>query len=325
MSWITDDWRLKLLALGLAVLMLGAVAFSQNPPTTRTLPIPLSYTAVGPDPANPLVILNPQTSVNVTFTGLADVIGNATPSNFTATVDASHATPGQAVKLNIIVTPTINVQVQNPAPIVVAVDKFLAVDVPVQVNERFSAGWSLAPNGNVVNPPTVRFVGPASWETHLSATVVVGAPIAVTHTSLLNQPVQLANSNGALPLPLCTTHPCATVDPASVAVDIAAVTGASSLTVPIAVDGYIGPAAGYQVTGISVSPSSVIITGDPAVLAKIQRIILPKVDLSGATATTKSQVNIPYPDGVSPLSGVQTASIVFTIQKVPSATPSPSP
>ena len=32
LNLITEDWRLKLLAFGLAVLMLGAVAFSQNPP-----------------------------------------------------------------------------------------------------------------------------------------------------------------------------------------------------------------------------------------------------------------------------------------------------
>ena len=40
---ITNEWRLKLLAFLLAVLMLGAVAFSQNPPTTRSLSVPLDY------------------------------------------------------------------------------------------------------------------------------------------------------------------------------------------------------------------------------------------------------------------------------------------
>ena len=46
MNWglITDSWRLKLLAVGLAVLMLGAVAFSQNPPTTKSLTVSLNYT-----------------------------------------------------------------------------------------------------------------------------------------------------------------------------------------------------------------------------------------------------------------------------------------
>ena len=31
MSWIVSDWRLKLLALGLSLGLLGAVSFSENP------------------------------------------------------------------------------------------------------------------------------------------------------------------------------------------------------------------------------------------------------------------------------------------------------
>ena len=41
---ITDSWRLKLIAFGLAVLMLGVLAFSQNQPTTRSLTVGLNYT-----------------------------------------------------------------------------------------------------------------------------------------------------------------------------------------------------------------------------------------------------------------------------------------
>ena len=46
--------------------MLGAVAFSQNPPQTKTFSVPLSYT-VGPD----LVIINAPTKTSVTVNGLA--------------------------------------------------------------------------------------------------------------------------------------------------------------------------------------------------------------------------------------------------------------
>jgi len=68
-SWklITDDWRLKLLALGLAVLMLGAVAFSQNPPTSRTLSISLVYPPMPVD----LILINPPSKTNVTVSGLS--------------------------------------------------------------------------------------------------------------------------------------------------------------------------------------------------------------------------------------------------------------
>ena len=58
MNWglVTDSWRLKLLAVGLAVLMLGAVAFSQNPPTTKSLTVSLNYTV----PPN-IILINPPT------------------------------------------------------------------------------------------------------------------------------------------------------------------------------------------------------------------------------------------------------------------------
>src|SRR5579859_693746 len=104
MSWITDDWRLKLLALGLAVLMLGAVAFAQNPPATKTVQVKVDY-----KPATNLVLINPPPTVNVTFSGLSELIGTMSGDNFSASVDPSHAKPGPAVKLNVTVTSTANV------------------------------------------------------------------------------------------------------------------------------------------------------------------------------------------------------------------------
>jgi YbbR domain-containing protein len=319
-SWVVDDWRLKLLAFGLAVLMLGAVAFSQNPPTTRTLQVPLQYTQVGEN--QNLVILNPPSTVSITFSGLADVIGAATPNNFSATVDATHATAGPAVKLNVTVVSTIKVDIQNPAPIVVHIDNLIAVELPIQVVAHGAPGWSVTKTSTT--PPTVHFTGPQSWEVHPTATVVIGTPIAATNPAFLNQPVQLTNSNGALSLIPCTTWPCATVDVAAVDVTITAQTGTTSTTVAlVAATPSQLPPPSYEITGVTISPATVVITGDPTALAKIQRIVLPALDLSGATSTVQIQVNIPYPDGVTPLNGAATASVTYKIQRNPLVSPSP--
>ena len=100
MNWVTDSWRLKLLALGLSVLMLGAVAFSENPPTSRLLTVSIVYE--GTVPPN-LVLINPPTKTNVTVAGLADIIATASASNVTAAFDLSKATAGPSVKVNLIV------------------------------------------------------------------------------------------------------------------------------------------------------------------------------------------------------------------------------
>ena len=89
MNWVTESWRLKLLAVGLSVLMLGAVAFAQNPPTFKTLTVTsIAYTV---PPNWPLIVINAPTKTTVRVTGLADTLQSMTPSSLNATVDLSKA------------------------------------------------------------------------------------------------------------------------------------------------------------------------------------------------------------------------------------------
>src|SRR5262249_6541233 len=146
----------------------------------------------------------------------------------------SHATPGAAVKLNINVAQApAGITVVPPAPIVVKIDKLVPVDIPVGVLARGAPGWTVSTDKSVATPAKVHFEGPESWEDHIAATVVVGPPIQVTSTNLLNQPVQLSNINGLISLSTCNTDPCARLDPGFVAVSIFARAGASSNTVPL--------------------------------------------------------------------------------------------
>jgi len=317
-SLITDDWRLKLLAVGLAVLMLGAVAFSQNPPTSNSKTVGLSY-QLAPN----LVLINPPASTTVTYTGLSDVIGRVTASNLTATVDApTH--PGAAVKLNVTATSTIlNVKVQNPAPIVVTVENLFVKDLPVSVIARPAAGFSITKA--IPNPAVVHFSGPESWETNLTASVTFPGTVSVTGSiDSPNQTVQLQNSNGLLNLTLVRTLPVASLDVSAVSIHIEAAAGSTSSTVPLVDAPYINsPAPGYHVVGITITPGTVVITGDAAALGRIQRIYLTAIDLSGKTSNYTAQVQIPYPANVN--GTVQIATIVYQIAADPAVSPSASP
>jgi YbbR domain-containing protein len=333
MSWnlLTDEWRLKLLALGLAALMLGAVAFSQNPPTSKPLTVGLSYPNV---PSN-LILINPPTKINVTVSGLADALTAVTPNNVGATADASHATPGSAVKLNVTAVATDRrVGVQNPPPIVVTVDTRQVKDLPVQVIAHAAPGWSINTSKTMAlcppktSPCTVRFDGPASWENNLTASVTIGGSIQAGTIDSPNQPVQLQNSNGLLDLSSAggiTTSPTANIDPVSVSVHVEATPGSTSSTVALVESPATHPPSGcYRVTGITVSPVLVVITGDPAVLGRIQRIMLDPVDLSGHTSDWTVQIAIKYPAGVAGDPGnPPNATVHYSISQNPNATPCP--
>jgi YbbR domain-containing protein len=313
---ITDDWRLKLLAVGLAVLMLGAVAFSQNPPTTNSKTVGLSY-QLAPN----LVLINPPATTTVTYTGLADVISHVTASNLTATV-AAPTRAGTAVKLNVTAASTIlNVTVKNSAPIIVTVDTLLVKDLPVSPIAHPAPGWSVTKA--VTSPAVVHFTGPASWETNLTASVTFPGTVSVTGPiDSPNQQVQLRNSDGLLDLTVNRTLPVASLDVSAVSIHIEASPGSTSSTVPLVDVPYINqPAAGYHVVGITISPGTVIITGDAVALGKIQRITLTAIDLAGRSSNYTTQVQIPYPPNVS--GTIANATVRYQIAANPAISPSP--
>ncbi len=326
MSWglITDDWRIKLLALGLAVLMLGAVAFSQNPPTTGNLTVGLNYTV----PPN-IILINPPAKANVTYSGLADVIAKVNPSNLTASVDATHALPGSAVKLNVVAhSLDLRVQVQNPPPIAVLIDTLQVREVPVQVNARAAPGYAIDPTKTLVtcpgapspNPCKVHFEGPVSWENNLKAVVTL-TNVAGTMNPL-NQTIQLQNASGNLDSTVRTV-PSTTIDVTSVDVHIEAFAGTTSVSVPL-VDSPPShpPPQGYRVTAITITPMLVTISGDPAVLARIRNIALAGVDLSKNTSDATFQIAIDY-QGLGVTGNVPIATVKYSISANPNVSPSP--
>lgn len=337
MSWgiITQDWRMKLLALGLAVLMLGAVAFSQNPPTTKSLEVPINY-AVRPN----IVLINPPSRINVTYQGLAVDIAQVNQFNLIASVDATQALPGSAVKLNVNARTLVpsGVTVLPPGPIAVTIDSQQTVQVPLNVVAPTAPGWAISKAVALcpTNPcASVVFTGPVSWENNLTASATFPSTIgqdtsgctalACTKESP-NQPVILRNSSGILDLysPRNQTVPVSTLDITAVNLHVEAVAGVTSSTVPLVIAPPAQPPPqGYQITGVSVTPATVIVSGDPGQLGRMQRITLPGLDLSKSTSDATFQVPIPYPKGTT--GSVAIATVVYSISRNPQVSPSPSP
>jgi len=322
-SLITEDWRLKLLALGLALLMLGAVAFAQNPVTQKVLrDVSIAY-AVSPD----IVVIDPPTKTNVTVKGLADALLTVNSRNVAAAFDLAKVGPGPNTHVNLIVRSLIaNIQVQDAVvPYVLNIDSLKAVSLPVDVRltARPVPGWLVTkkeaqcPNA----PCKVVFTGPASWETNLVAYTEFTAPVQQDRQDVLSIPVELAQNGQLLDLSR-STLPGLSVDPSAVAIHIEAKTGTTSRQV-VLVDAppIRGPAPGYRITDVKVDPVTVVISGLPEVLVSITMITLPAVDLGAATSSRTFQIPIPYRDGVTGSAAI--ARVTYTIAPNPAVSPSP--
>lgn len=325
LRFITEDWRLKLLGLGLAVLMLGAVGFAQYQPTTDSLDVGLTYVVT----SNDIILIDPQARVNVTYTGLADAIAKVNPSTLAASADATGARPGTAVRLTVTARSLIpGVTVQQPAPIEVNIDTRQLIQVPVQVKATAASGWEIdptktlatCPGAKYANPCQVQFDGPVSWEAGLKAVTFVSN--VGFQGNLLNEAVQLQPGPG---IDLSQhTVPQVGIDVTSCDVHVEAVQGATSATVPL-VDAVPakGPPPGYRITAITITPLTVTILGDPSVLSRIQNIVLQPQDLSRSTSDATFTVPITYPRGAS--GDLQSATVKYSISPNPNVSPSPGP
>lgn len=325
MSWriVTDQWRLKLLAVGLAVLMLGAVAFSQNPPTSGSQTVSLFYANA---PKN-LVLINPPNKVTVTYTGVANAVKQVNNCFcLTATLDLKNARPGTNEALNVVAHSTItDISLINPAPIPLTIDNLVQdQELQVQVSAHAAPGWSITKTAALcpTAPCVVHFSGPASWLKNMSATVTYPGGVNLGSIDSPNQPILLTNSTGLVDLNTCHTYPCASLDSNTASIHIEAVPGSNSSTIVLldAAPSH-GPANGYRVTNVTITPNTVSISGDPTTIGRIRNITLPAMDLSGRTSDTQFTIAIPYPEGVS--GSVSTALIKYSISPNPNVTPAP--
>ena len=334
MSWnlITDEWRLKLLALGLAVLMLGAVAFSQNPPTYKDLTVQIIYPNIPSDIQ--IVAINPPTTAKVRVTALADVLQTVTPLSVSATIDLTKisAAGDQHVNLNVKSVDS-RVVVQNPVvSYALIIDKRVPLKLPVNVRTpRITPGWTVSPfpktyaqcpGASATAPPcTATFTGPASYESNLQAYVDFTSPVEQNSYDVPNQSVYLEQNGQRFDLSTRHTVPDMTLDPLNVSFHIEAATTTSSRQVTL-IDAQParGPAQGYRVTNVTVNPVTIVITGKPDALARAgTTITLPQVDLFSKTSDATFTVQIPYPDGTDGL--VKNAKVTYTIAPNPNASP----
>lgn len=321
MNLITDDWRLKLLAVGLAVLMLGAVAFSQNPPQSKTFTVPLSYT-VGPD----LVIINAPTKTSVTVNGLADLVGSMTADRIQAHVDATKVSPGPDVTLSVVATSLeAGVTAQPPPPFTANIDRLSIDALMVQPIDHAGPGWEVTKSEALCpeTPCVVHFSGPASWEVNMKAIAFYNSPIENSSYDIPTWGVTLLQGSTTLdPSKFSQNQPISGLDVSSVSLHIEARTGTTSRSVALVDSAPVHPPpAGYHVTGVVISPVTVILTGPADKLALVQYLSLLPVDLSGSTANTNFTVQIPFPTGMS--GSVAVAKLTYLISANPNASPSP--
>jgi YbbR domain-containing protein len=292
LAWIVVNWRLKLLALVLAVGLLGAVAFSENPPEMATVPVKVTYQGL---PSN-LVLIDPPSSVQVRVVGLQDDVRQYRQSAAGVTIDLSHATVGDHL---YEARPRVDVQGVTPQdtdiPLHLRIEELRTVMLGVEVRTpRKAAGIAVVPSqtyatcGNANEPCQVTVTGPSELVDGLHA--YVDYDVAIQSANVQRSPDQtILFEKGGHQVDLKSWHtiPPPSWTPNVVTVQVATVGGTTTRTVGLTVHPIGVQACGYAITGVDIQPSGfVTVSGPISQVARLgDSIGLDPVDISGLTST----------------------------------------
>ena len=325
MSWVTENWQLKLLAGVLSFGLFVAVAFQQNPVVTRTIrDVPVSYENYPSD----VELINAPAKQNVTIYGLASSVTNVTGTNLQVKVDLSKVKPGLQV-LTATVKPLVQgVSVtQDHVSFSASVEDRVTKQLPVEARTTPAPGWQVTKaTVTVTNPsnktgPAVTVSAPQSFFEGLTAYVSFG-PVSA-NTTVPNLPIHYERGGKEIQLPN-NAVPQPTADAVTAELTIEASKPKQTINVPVVETPTGSPASGYRITAITIAPLFIDVSGSADDLSKLDSVTLPPIAVDGATQTITRAIRVStLPANTS--SSVAQVTVTITIQKNPAVSPSPGP
>lgn len=336
MGWLVSNWRLKLLALALAVALLTAVAFSENPVTLATVQAKIRWTGQ----RDGIVLVQPPAKLPVTLVGLAAAIKSVGDQSITIRADVSKVdragTFTVPLSTSVLVSGVTVQTAQNSLLVNADVLSSKELPVDVQVN-HLAPGLALtsksAQCGN--GPCKITVTGPGKIvNANLTASVIIQDPVTVS-TTFPGEPITLtANGKpydlikadaGDVPLPTMTSTTATAI------VAVARGNGSRPVALRPTVTGR--PACGYAITQLNISPGNGIanVSGSLDAIQNVaDSLPIGNVDVSGATGNVVSNQAVQAPTGVTPDPAQVTVTVVISRQfdctaPTPTPTPVPSP
>jgi len=320
MSWIVQNWQLKLLALVLSLGLFSAVAFAQNPIQVRPITVPVSYDNLSPGQS----IYNAPQSQPVNVTGLAQNVRIAGPNNVSVHVDATRLKNGTQTVFGHprVAVPNVST-LEDQIPFQITIDDRATVTVPIEARITYAEGWKPVPDKILVTPSKLTFVGAATELKDIKAFVQPASPIAASSADIPSLPIQLEKNGLTVKTP-SDTIPATTVDSTlNASLHVEAQKPTQTRHVPLVETPTGSPAPGYRITALTIDPLFVDISGSVADLSSINSVTLPAVAVDGLTSTITRRIPVNnLPANVT--SGTGTVLVTITIQKNPVVNPTPT-
>ena len=307
---VFHNWPLKLAAVILASMLYAGLVVSQSVQEYTNGVVVTAQNI----PSNASLGKKPPDVTKIRYIAVGDASARAAPDSFLATIDLGKVDPNAGVPTYVpirvqSVDPRFTVVDFDPKGVNVQLDPVkVKPNVPVRVVQgSIPPGLDVRPP--VVDPKVVTVRGPASV---VDRVVEVRAEVIIEPNGLdVNSNIDLipvdAIGNRLTPVD---------VIPATAHVLIPVFRHLESRPLPVTpvVSGI--PAAGFEVTAVSVDPPLVSVEGDADQIVGLSQANTDQIVISGVTQDVVKDVGLSLPDGVLPVGGDVSVHVTITIQPI---------
>jgi YbbR domain-containing protein len=277
------------LSFAIATVMWLYVATAQNPLIERLMTLDLHVRGLS---ASEVVVQAPS-RVQVHLQGPRSALALLTPALLDASVDLSGLKPGEhRVPVYIAAPPDVHVMERTPSEAVVVLDQLMRHRLPVEVTLI-----GVPPSGVTLGTPRTQpeyvEVSGASTQVEEVRHAVVTLDTSQARQQLVSSvPVHLLDATGQEVRGL-------TVDPSIVQATLPVREGTITKLVPVVPTLTGTPAAGLAVSGVTVTPATITLTGSVSTLQTVQSAVTAPIDLGGARGDVTRRVALSLPQGSS--------------------------
>jgi YbbR domain-containing protein len=315
LRWIASNLPLALLALLLAGLAWITAAEEADPTRTDRYSQSIPVKIVGL-PDGMVIVEEPNTSVQVTIRAPESLWNSLKPTDFSATIDLTDKQAGiHQVPIKVAVaegkTP-LEMLLVEPSDITLELQPWVEHTVPVHIQVEGEPALAYLAQTMMVTPRTVTVSGPGPY---VDRAVAAGAQISIqdvdanVEEELSLQPLDSEDQ----PVPHVTVTP----DVAQVHIPIELKADYRTLTIKPVREGLI--AYGYTITGFSVTPESVTVSGAPDDIAALPGFIETEpVSVEGAQADVIAHPALSVPPNIALVPG-QEVTVTYYVEAIHSS------
>ncbi len=305
---LSKDMVAKWAALILALIMWFQVASDKNPIETRIV----NFDLVMNPPADVVVVSASPPKIAVTLQGRASALSRVDSRQMKIEPDLSGVPIGDMVQVPITVDPPVSglkVLDVNPVMATIELDSVRSKEIGVSIrpvgtpNEEFEAGKP------EFLPESVSVTGPGNRVDKVA--YVVGVVDIGGATSKVQSAVALSAIDAA-----GNDVDGVVIEPSSCDVTVPFTQRPPAKSVNVVTRTVGSPKTGYRLDGVTVTPSTVKLRGEPQVIEAINSIVARSVDVTDKDASFTATVELEVPSGLAYIQTTQVSVYVRVVEDV---------